>query len=108
MVRPNYKTNDPKGWCGDPKRGAAMGRNNRHLSDELAAEFPGKLTLRRIDLDAGGYDSNGTYFGSGPECLPLYWYASDDGAIDCVVRANDRLEAKALALSRYPKARFFR
>src|SRR5690606_26966366 len=23
---PSYSTNDPKGWCGDPRRGAAMGR----------------------------------------------------------------------------------
>ena len=23
---PDYSTHDPKGWCGDPRRGAALGR----------------------------------------------------------------------------------
>lgn len=26
MSAPSYKENDPKGWCGDIQRGAALGR----------------------------------------------------------------------------------
>ena len=29
-MRPDYTTNDPKGWCGDPARGAALGRPSYH------------------------------------------------------------------------------
>jgi len=73
-----------------------------------SADFEGKLTLRRIDLDAGGYDCNGTYFGSGPYRQYIYWYASDDGTIDCTLDAPDRASAKAQILDSYPNARFFR
>jgi hypothetical protein len=101
MATPNYATNDPKGWCGDPKRGAALGRP----SDHGPADFAGKLTLRRIHLDQGGYDPNGTYFGIG---APLYWVASEDGSIDYMLRACDRANAKVMVSHRYPRARFYR
>ena len=97
----SYKTNDPKGWCGNPSRGAALGRPSIHGEKN----YSGKMHLRRIRLDNGGYDSNGTYFGSGP---PLFWYASDDGTIDCMIRAKDRAAAKVIIQKDYPKARFYR
>lgn len=97
----DYKTNDPKGWCGDPKRGAALGRSSI-LGEK---EYDGKLHLRRVKIDNGGYDSNGTYFGIG---APLYWCASEDGSIDEVRRAAGRDEAKAFFKGAYPKARFYR
>lgn len=104
---PDYSTHDPKGWGGDPRRGAALGRPTVQKGDEAA--FTGKLYLRRIRLDSGGYDPNGTYFGLGQ---PLYWCA-DDGtsenhSIDFMLRAADRDEAKAAVRARYPNARFFR
>lgn len=102
---PSYKTNDPRGWCGDPKRGAALGRPTIH---EAPKDFDGKLTLRRIHLDSDGCDSNGTYFGIG---APLYWYAysgEDSVEIDGMVRAASREEAKQKILKDYPKARFYR
>ena len=80
---PSYKTNDPRGWCGDPSRGAALGRRT-HQGDNA---FAGKIHIKRVHLDSGGYDRNGTYFGSGPGTHPLYWYASSDGDIDDVLRA---------------------
>ena len=82
----NYKTNDPVGWGGDASRGSALGRPSIH------GEWDGEpLTLRCKSLDAGGYDENGTYFGFGD---PLYWVNSEDGAIDYMLRAKDRVDAK--------------
>ena len=116
----SYKDNDPKGWMGDPSRGAAMGRHSTHGDPD----FEYKLLLRKVRLDSGGYDSNGTYFGQGiPSCgLYVYWYASVnhegeidvDGTtievrgVDATLRANDRDDAKAIILEKYPNARFFR
>jgi len=94
----DYSTNDPKGWCGDPKRGAAMGRPTIH---DAPVSFDGQVHLRRVKLDDGGYDPNGTYFGIG---APLYWYASDGGEIDAVLRAPDKAGARHQILSRYPSA----
>jgi hypothetical protein len=98
---PSYKTNDPVGWCGDRSRGAALGRATIHNAPK---EFSGKLTLRRKYLNNGGYDENGTYFGHG---APLYWYASEDGEIDAVLRASSREDAKEQIRKMYPKARFY-
>lgn len=100
-MRPSYKTNDPVGWCGDAKRGAAMGRRS------LMGALPecSRLTLRHVRLNGGDYDSNGTYFGFGPR---LYWCASDDGEIDFMLRAKDRDAAKASVRGDYPNARFYR
>lgn len=100
-MKVSYKDNDPKGWCGDPKRGAALGRGAK-LGDR---EYAGKMYLRLVPIDSGGYDPNGTYFGVGE---PIYWYASVDGSIDCTLRARNREKAKAEILESYPKARFFR
>ena len=96
---PDYKTNDPKGWCGDPRRGAAVGRPSIH-SDKVG----GKFYLRKVRLDNGGYDPNGTYFGHGQ---PLYW-CTDDDEVDFMLRASTRDEAKASVREEYPEARFYR
>jgi hypothetical protein len=101
VMKPSYKDNDPKGWCGNPSRGAALGRND--LRGDILYE--GKLYLRRIYLDNGGYDSNGTYFGHGS---PLFWYAGDEGNIDGMIRAKNRNDAKSQINQEYPNARFFR
>lgn len=98
MPKPSYKDNDPRGWCGDPKRGAALGRP----SIQGSRSFSGRLFLRKIRLNNGGYDCNGTYFGIG---LPLYWFASDDGSIDEMLRASSREEACRLVLEKYPLAK---
>jgi len=95
---PDYKTHDPKGWCGDPKRGAALGRP----TIKGDSSYSGPLALRRIRLDDGGYDPNGTYFGRGS---PLYWYASDGGDIDGMLRARSRGLARAQVLELYPGAK---
>lgn len=98
----DYKTNDPRGWCGDMRRGAALGRPTIH---DAPADFEGKIGVRRVYLNQGGYDPNGTYFGRG---APLYWYASEDGEIDAMTRAGDRAAAREIVLAKYPKAKIRR
>lgn len=87
--KPDYSSRDPKGWCGDARRGAAMGRGTY----KGPADYAGRITLRRVHLDSGGYDTNGTYFGHG---MPLYWYACEDGDIDGMLRANRYSDRAAL------------
>lgn len=98
---PAYSRNDPKGWCGDPSRGAAMGRFDKRGDPD----FAGVLTLRAVQLD-GDYDVNGTYWGGGGE--QLWWYSNEDGSIDAMVRARSRDYAKEAIADRYPNARFNR
>lgn len=104
MSAPDYKSHDPKGWCGDPRRGAAMGRGSYHADDKQA---PVKLYLRHVPLN-GDYDSNGTYFGGGYGTLPLYWCADGSGDVDFMLRARDRNDAKRQVLEEYRQARFYR
>lgn len=99
---PDYRTHDPRGWCGDPKRGAALGRPTIHLDATERPTFAGRLYLKRIPLNAGGYDVNGTYFGVGK---PLYWLASTEGTVDCMLRADSRENARNQALKLYPRAK---
>lgn len=92
-----YEDNDPKGWCGDPKRGAALGRPSIHAD----RDFSGEIFISRVSLDEGGYDRLGTYFGIGD---PLFWYRSENGEIDAMVRTKDFKDAKKQILFAYPKA----
>jgi hypothetical protein len=96
---PDYTRCDPKGWCGDPTRGAAMGRPT---VQDAPKDYDGKLYLRYIRLDMGGYDCNGTYFGIGQR---LYWCANEDHAVDFMLRASDREHARILVLDQYQKAK---
>lgn len=96
---PDYATNDPKGWRGDPRRGAALGRSSKHST----TDWKGDLIIEPVLLDDGGYDRLGTYWGFGP---PLFWYASTDGTIDAVTRAMDIADARVHILHRYPDANF--
>ena len=97
-MMPDYATHDPKGWCGDPSRGAALGRP----TIKGDPDFSGRLFLKKVRLDNGGYDPNGTYFGAGS---PLYWYASEDNDIDGMLRATSRELARDQVLELYPKAK---
>jgi hypothetical protein len=106
----SYRTNDPKGWCGDPARGAALGRTD--ILD-VPKDKPIKLVLRRLRMSAdGAYDCNGTYWGCGD---PLYWYAGEwtesdiDNVpyVDAVLRAHNRADAKRQIRVIYPMARFW-
>ena len=83
--------------------GAPMGR--RSWDDNGPGEFAGRMYLRRIPIDSGGYDPGGAYWGSGQR---LYGYASEDDSINGFTRASDRQHAKAVVLHHYPKAKFYR
>jgi len=98
---PDYKANDPRGWGGDPRRGAALGRPTIHEAD---LDAPIKLHLARVYIDAGGYDPNGTYFGIGD---PLYWYTDAHGTVDAMLRAMDRGHAIEAVRAIYQLATFY-
>jgi hypothetical protein len=89
----SYDTHDPKGWCGDPSRGAALGR------PAVLGEPAGTVTVRKSPLDRQGYDRNGTYFGAGQE---LFWYADEEGELDAVERAADIEDVVKVLRERFP------
>ena len=77
-----------------------------------------KFALVLVHLNAGGYDTEGCYFGH-RDGERLYSYASDDAemsflgkahhGIECgYVRAKDREDAKRQVKKRYPSATFYR
>lgn len=102
-MRPNYLTNDPKGWCGNPRAGAAHGR---HTIIEVDKEhWYGRLYMSVVPLNSGGYDRLGTYFGLGDR---IYWVAGARGDIDFCVRAKNRTDAKKQVRELLPHARFFK
>lgn len=94
----DYSTNDPKGWCGDPSRGAAIGRPTIH------GQPVGPITVRRSPLDRGGYDRNGTYFGAGSDIPDLFWYSDEGGEVDAMERAWTIEEALAKVRKLFPGA----
>lgn len=108
MSTPDYSACDQRGWCGDPSRGAAMGRAESRGSPDYA----GTILVRSVYVDSQGYDRNGTYFGSVGRGEILVWFAStdDEQSIDGMMRSKakdgDAAMRAALATiaSDYPKA----
>lgn len=100
----SYERHNPRGYQGDPKRGASLGRPDRHLPERWRPTFEGQLTLQKIRINADGYDRLGTYWGISDACC-LYWAGSDDGAIDITCWARSREQARMLVLSLYPNAK---
>jgi len=104
---PDYKDRNPGGWGGDPSRGAALGR--RDVQGD--PDYTGKVTLRRVRLDSGGYDPLGTYWGNVRGSY-VYWAAADDPTgeenWELVIRAGHREQAKAIVRQSYPDCRFYR
>jgi hypothetical protein len=98
-MQPDYSIHDPKGYCGDPRRGAALGRG--HFLDE-PDDYDGPLYIRRIYLNSQGYDRLGTYFGRGD---PLYWVCSPSCSVDYVARAKTRAAVRIQVVSRWPLAK---
>jgi hypothetical protein len=82
--------------------GAQMGRSSVLPDDELVFC---KLRLQKINLDTGGYDQGGAYWG-----LPnnVYWAWEDGGSIELAVRAANWEEAKLKVIVKMPNAKFFR
>lgn len=89
----SYSDNDPKGWCGDPKRGAALGRPT------ILGTPEGVITVRESPLDRQGYDRNGTYFGFGQT---LFWYADEAGELDAMERGDSAEEVARDLRAKFP------
>lgn len=83
------------------KYGAPMGRNTgpHYLTTE-----GGRITLFRVRINSGGYDSGGAYWGLG---APL-WYVGDPDGNGWFFRASGRDAAKAAILKDWPDAKFYR
>jgi hypothetical protein len=73
-----YNVRDPRGWCGDPARGAALGRVSIR---SLPIDYTGIISVFPIKLYDGDYDGNGTYFGFVPE-RPLWWIHAKKGELE--------------------------
>jgi hypothetical protein len=95
-----YKKNAPKGYCGDPGRGAAMGRADINPKAEPA----GPLTVCYVELDKGGYDVCGTYWGNSALAFLYFAYgsATDGEDIELVFWAKGDVIARKYMLSMYP------
>lgn len=81
--------------------GAPMGR---HTGPDFLDVDAGPLYLRRVRLNAGGYDAGGAYWGLG---APL-WECLDQDGNGRIFRARDRAAAKASILDDFPEAKFYR
>jgi len=80
--------------------GAPMGRPSIHLDEPNAAVV---LTVSHVEVDDGGYDANGTYFGLGK---PLFWVTDEEGTVDFMVRGWDQEEVLETVRRLYPNATF--
>jgi len=79
--------------------GAPMGRGG------VEHGLNSKVSLQKIPLDSGGYDSGGAYWGWG---MTLWWAVTEDGEFERFFRAPNRQAAKADILKDWPEAKFYR
>ncbi len=93
----SYKFNDPKGFGGDPKRGAALGRKS--LLGPY--NFSGTLFFREVYVDSQGFDINGTYLG---HLGPWWWCASEDQKTDWVFMAKNLEDARRKIYEKWPQS----
>lgn len=83
------------------KYGAPMGRRDGHPGHEPE----GKVSLQRVRIDSGGYDSGGAYWGAGG---PLFWATDESGDYERFLRAASREAAKAILRDEWEEIRFYR
>ena len=100
--QPSYRHNNPKGWCGDPKRGTSLGRQS--IMD-AGTDYTGYAVLRPVRVNKDGYDYLGTYWGVGRS---LWWCATRDYKIDFCLRADDEAEARTIVRKTYPNIKFYK
>ena len=81
--------------------GAPLGR---YTGPDFLDATAGKIYLRRVPINSGGYDTGGAYWGLG---APL-WEAQDQDGSGRIFRARDRAAAKADILADFPEAKFYR
>ena len=81
--------------------GAPMGR---YTGPDFLDVDAGRIYLRRVPLNSGGYDAGGAYWGLG---APL-WEAQDQDGNGRIFRAASRARAKELIAADFPGATFYR
>lgn len=92
-----YDTNDPKGWNGDLAAGAAHGR------PALTPGSPeGTIYIQEIELDEGGYDCCGTYWGIGAPLFYVEGETAEGKAYERTVRASGFPALKERMLAEFP------
>lgn len=126
MIAETCNTQD-RGYMGDRRRGASLGRSARCTDRNTSARF----YLRKVERDSGGYDRGGAYWGcggvlyeaftaDGAEFLVLWLDKARRAELAATMRANgddpleygaaalDRRTAKAQVWEEYPNAQFYR
>lgn len=73
----------------DSSRGAPMGRPHAIALDDS----PKSITLFQVNLDSGGYDDGGAYWGNSNQSL---WCARDKQGAEQFVRCFTRITAAAI------------
>jgi hypothetical protein len=86
-------------YCGDPKRGAAMGRPSHGMPK-------GKVRLYQLSLDSGGYDNGGAYWGFAGNGN-LKYRAFGEG-FEYFLCAKNRDEAIDVLRDEFPDIKFIR
>lgn len=82
--------------------GAPMGR---HTGPTIG--YGGKISLRKVRLDSGGYDAGGAYWGLRRRGEAMYYYENEDGEAG-YLDATSRDHAKQQVLELVPDAKFYR
>jgi hypothetical protein len=83
------------------KYGADMGRR----SEKPTIFGAGRVRLQKVELDRGGYDNGGAYWGSG---VQLWCAWTNDGEFTSYLRAPTRAGAVAEIRRTFPEVKFFR
>ncbi len=94
-LRPHSVARGRDAWEEDLNPGRAASQAARELA------FTGEISLRRLYLDAGGYDVGGAYWGIGE---PIFSALSECGTIDRTLRATSQSAAISAILKDAPRA----
>jgi hypothetical protein len=88
--------------------GAPMGRPSNHHPGHIDTDEPIIIELRRVPLDAGGYDPGGAYWGANNDRKigDLYWWSTEDGDVSDYTRAKDYADLTNQIVQDYPRAAF--
>jgi hypothetical protein len=64
------------------------------------------VTLYKVDLNKGGYDTNGKYWGTGQRLYYYHFESKDLTYIVSHIRAENRNQAKRIVESFHPQYKF--
>lgn len=92
----SYEKNDPKGWGGDPSRGAALGRR-----DITPAPPFGTVIVQEIRLDRYGYDALGTYWGVDRRLFSVRGETAEGDEWEMTTRVRDYATLRSRLINLY-------